>query len=247
LIPKRLNTNLVKGFAVVFILLFCVSCAQAAAVNIPTHNIQPEQADAQNYLPNREVIIAVLDTGISAEHTALSSRIIGAVNFTDSPTEKDICGHGTLMAKTINQVCPDAKLLNVKVADDRGAFNSESAAQGVIWAAQHGANVINMSLFVDKPSLWLQKVIDYAWGSGIVLVASSGEFVGSGTVYPASYENCISVGVNKTWSGMGDVMVPADSTSEAAAYVSGLAGYYYSCGYSNICIREKIKGNIDCD
>jgi thermitase len=208
------------------------------------------------------VIIAVLDTGIDDKQEDLAGKVIAEVNFTESPTTEDIYGHGTHIAgiiaasagsgKGMAGLAPDCRLMNVKVADDQGRFDSEVAARGVRWAVDNGAGVINMSLVSTEPSPSLEAAINYAWNKGAVVVAAAGNLVGTKIVYPAYYSNCIAVAATDnndhvaSWSSQGDwvdVAAPGvdiystlpdnkysykSGTSMAAAYVSGLSGLLFT-------------------
>jgi thermitase len=208
------------------------------------------------------VVIAVLDTGIDKQQEDLAGKVIAEVNFTGSPTTDDIYGHGTHIAGIIAAwagsgagvagLAHDCRLMNVKVADDQGRFDSVVAAKGVNWAVEHGANVINMSLVSTEPSPSLEEAINYAWNQGVVVVAAAGNLVGTKIVYPAYYSNCIAVAATDSndcvasWSSQGgwvDVAAPGvdiystlpgnkygykSGTSMAAAHVSGLAGLLFA-------------------
>jgi thermitase len=208
------------------------------------------------------VIIAVLDTGIDRTHEDLVGRVVAEVNFTTSPTAGDVYGHGTHVAGIIAAAANngvgiaglayDCRLLNVKVADDGGWVTAEALAKGIIWAVDHGARVINMSLYLLEPSVEVERSVSYAWEKGAVLVASSGNYLGSRLTYPAYYEKCLGVAATDmhdevtAWSGKGswvEVAAPGVSiysllpgnkyqalsgTSMAAAHVSGLAGLLFS-------------------
>jgi len=207
------------------------------------------------------IVIAVLDTGIDREQKDLAGRVIGEVNFTDSLTANDVYGHGTHIAGIISGwaangvgvagLAPDCRLMNVKVADDQGRFDSAIAAKGVRWAVDNGAMVINMSLVSTEPSTVLEEAIDYAWSKGVLVVAAAGNLVGDKIVYPAYYSNCISVAATDSkdyvasWSSQGawvDVAAPGvdiystlpgskygykSGTSMAAAHVSGVAALLF--------------------
>ena len=103
--------------------------------------------------------VAVLDTGIDATHPDLSDAIAGAKNFTDSDSDDDRFGHGTHVASIITGsgakykgVAPDAKLLNGKVLNDYGSGTESWIIAGMEWAADSGADVINMSLGSSVPT-----------------------------------------------------------------------------------------------
>ena len=214
-----------------------------------------------------DIVIAVLDTGIDKDHEDLAGKVIAEVNFTDSPTAGDLYGHGThvagIIAATADNgigiagLAPRCRLLNVKVADDQGVFLIPNAAKGIVWAVDHGANVINLSIASLQPSPELEKAIDYAWSKGVVVVAAGGTFVGAKLVYPAYYPNCIAVAVTDiddyvvSWSSKGDwidVAAPGkdiystlpgnqygtkSGSSMAAAHVSGLAGLLFTIESDN--------------
>jgi thermitase len=232
------------------------------------------------------IVIAVLDTGIDKEHEDLAGKVIAEVNFTDSPTTEDIYGHGTQIAGIIaaaanngvgvDGLAHDCRLMNVKVADDQGVFYSDAAAKGVIWAVEHGARVINMSLVSTEPSRELEEAINYAWSRGAVVVAAAGNFMGTKVAYPAYYSDCIAVAATDSsdhvasWSSQGDwvdVAAPGvdiystspdnrydskSGTSMAAAYVSGLAGLLFtlrSDSNSNGFVNDEVRAAIEngCD
>jgi thermitase len=206
------------------------------------------------------VLVAVLDTGIDADHEELTGRVVAAVNLGSSDTADDVYGHGTPIAGIIAAaddglgvigLAPQSCLINVKVADDNGKCRLSALAEGIIWAVDNGALVINISIELTESAPALQEAVDYAWDSGAVVVAAAGNDAGSQPVYPASYENCIAVtairedGTLAPLANYGDwvdVAAPGfniysilpgngygykHGTSFAAAYVSGLAALLF--------------------
>ena len=153
--------------------------------------------------PQSEVVVAVLDTGIDTNHEDLAGAVINSVNLTTSPTAEDVFGHGThvagiITARTNNGVGiagadQNVKLLNVKIADDNGDCSSVNVANGIVWAADHGANVINLSLVITRPSAGLEPAVDYAWGKGAIVIAAAGNGIKPVKSYPALYKNCLAV------------------------------------------------------
>ncbi len=206
----------------------------------------PGTWDTASFAP---VLVAVLDTGI-ANDTPFADKIVGAIDFTGSGTTDDENGHGTHMADTIAGIAPNANLLNVKVADRRGRCDTATVAQGIRWAADRGAQVINVSLEVAHSS-HLEDSINYAWQRGAVVVAAAGNGGTSAPAYPAGYTNSIAVACTNQSDGLAvlsnhgdwvDIAAPGfkiiarshegdlsyeTGTSPAAAHVSGVAALLF--------------------
>jgi len=200
---------------------------------------------------DRSVMVAVLDTGISKDSQDLADRVVAEVNLTDSPTTDDVYGHGTHMAGTIAAIAPECRLMNVKVADDRGKCEPSVVARGIVWAVDHGAKVINLSLAMGASSN-LEEAVNYAWSQGAILIAAAGNKGTSEASYPAYYENCLAVaGTNEnnalallsSYGDWVDVAAPGfniyselpenqygykTGTSAAGAHVSGVAALIFS-------------------
>jgi len=129
------------------------------------------------------VLVAVLDTGIDPANEHLSGRIVDTVALAAPAETGDVCSHGTHVAGTIAAIAPNCRLLDVRVADDRGFCESACVAEGIRLAANRGASVINLSLEVDhSPSL--EAAVAYAWERGAVVVAAAGMPQSSGPVLP---------------------------------------------------------------
>lgn len=149
------------------------------------------------------VAIAILDTGIDQSHEDLRYKIVKNINFTSSKTVDDKYGHGTHVAGSaaaatnnglgVAGTCPNCVLYNVKVLEDNGSGSWSAIANGIIWAANSGAKVINMSLGGSSPSSTVESAVNYAWGKGVVLVAAAGNSGSDLPTYPAYYSNVIAV------------------------------------------------------
>jgi thermitase len=202
------------------------------------------------------IIVAVLDTGIDKDNQDLADRVVAEVNFSDSPTSDDLYGHGTHMAGTIATIAPECRLMNVKVADDMGKCEPSVVAKGIVWAVDHGAKVINISLTMTA-SRNLEEAVNYAWSQGAIIIAAAGNKGTSEPSYPAYYVNCIAVaGTNEnnslallsSYGDWVDVVAPGfniyselpenqygykTGTSAAAAHVSGVAALVFSIAEDN--------------
>lgn len=146
-----------------------------------------------NIAAEEPMLVALLDTGLDADHEVLEGRVVAEANFGTSPTADDLLGHGTHMAGII-VMDSDCLLLNVKVTDDRGKCNAAAIADGIMWAVKNNADIINISLYLIDPSELLGEAMVYASESGVIIVASAGNIGTNLPVYPAYYEECIAVG-----------------------------------------------------
>lgn len=172
----------------------------------PEAGIQATDAwDIQTGSPS--TIIAIVDTGIMSTHEDLTGKLVTGLNCLDgaNPSDtQDDHGHGTLVASvaaanTNNMVGGagvswGSRLMPIKVMDANGMGTEQDAADGIIWAADHGARIINLSLGTYDDVQALHDAVDYAWNHGCVVVAASGNNESSAMFYPAAYERCIAVG-----------------------------------------------------
>jgi subtilisin family serine protease len=108
-------------------------------------------------LDGRDVTVAVVDTGIDANHPDVAGKIIAAENFSDEPDVADRHGHGTHVAATVagtgqgsagkyKGVAPAAKLVIAKVFNGAGEAETSQVMAGIEWAARSGAKIVNLSL-----------------------------------------------------------------------------------------------------
>jgi thermitase len=208
------------------------------------------------------ISIAVLDTGVDTSHPDLSGKVVGNINYSSSGTVGDVYGHGTHVAgiaaaatnngQGVAGVGYDSTILNVKVMGDDGVGTYSAVAYGIVWAADHGARVINMSLGGTSSSSTLEDAVNYAWGKGVVLVAAAGNNGNGVPFYPAYFQNVIAVASTgptdslSPYSDRGDwvdVAAPGGSiwstkpnnsygsmsgTSMASPHVAGLAALVFT-------------------
>lgn len=154
------------------------------------------------------VIVAVVDSGVSASHPDLQGKLLPGYDFmNDDDVPDDEVGHGTAVAGIIaargdnnigtTGVAMDTMILPVKVGSTHGSPIS-AIASGIIWATDQGASVINLSLGSDFPSDALHEAVLYAYERGIPVVAAAGNDPDA-VSYPGAYPETISVGASTSW------------------------------------------------
>jgi thermitase len=146
--------------------------------------------------------VAVVDTGIAADHPDLIGKIAAQKDMVDNDNvAEDDNGHGTHVAGTVAAatnngegvaaVCPSCKLLIAKSGDE--LFWDSDVVQGIYWSVDNRAKVINLSLGFPGNSRILENAVNYAWQHGVVVVAAAGNRNTDVPSYPAAYDRVISV------------------------------------------------------
>ena len=176
-------------------------------------------------------VVAVLDTGVQPDHPDLSGRVLPGRDFVNNDANAaDDNGHGTWVAGIISAKPNDGygvagiswtdQILPVKIMNSSGTGSTSGLINGIVWAADNGATVINMSVGGFPYSQTVQDAINYAWSKGIVLVGAAGNNNREEKFYPASMANVISVSATQRedefshWSSYGpsvDVSAPGSS------------------------------------
>ena len=230
---------------------------------------------------NSSTVIAIVDTGIQRNHPDLDAKIVSGYDFVNNDNAADDGnGHGTHVAGTAAAetgnstggagTCPGCKLMPVRVLDNNGSGSLAAVANGIRWAADNGAKVINLSLGGPGSST-VQSAVDYAWSKGVFLACAAGNSNTSSTssAYPAAYANCFAVASTtntdarssfSNYGGWVEVAAPGSNiystwinsgyntisgTSMATPHVAGLAGLLASSGLSNAQIRSRICSTSD--
>jgi len=151
------------------------------------------------------VVVAVLDSGVDAEHPDLAGRVLPGRDYVDGSTDGrvDPVGHGTTVASLIagagdpvTGLAPDARILPVRVLDEQNRYeNAATVAAGVVWAVDQGAQVINLSLGGSRESSSLADALAYAMARDVVVVACTGNATGDYTEvwYPAREPGVVAV------------------------------------------------------
>jgi serine protease len=227
------------------------------------------------------VIVAIVDTGIAYEDYREGWRrycqapdlaqtcFVPGYDFVNNDAHpNDDNGHGTHVAGTVAQstnnsigvagIAFNTCLMPVKVLDRKGRGTYASVAEGIRWAVDHGAKVINLSLGGPEDSETLKDSVKYAYENGVTVIAAAGNDNSSTLSYPAAYDDyVIAVGATQydetlaPYSNYGpslDLVAPGGNNSldqNNDGYVDGILqqtfksswlvcnfGYYFFAGTS---------------
>ncbi len=212
-------------------------------------------------------IVAVIDTGIKQTLADLENTHFMAgydfVNLDHDPTDDQ--GHGSHVTGTIAQstnnnigvpgIAYDCTIMPVKVLNSTGRGTYDQIANGISYAADNGAHILNLSLGGVSTSTALKNAVDYAWNKGCLVVCAAGNNNSTAPFYPAAYTNSFSVGATNYndrragYSNYGatvDISAPGgDSTDwNGCGYPEGILqgtfgtsgdGYYFHTGTSMAC------------
>jgi subtilisin family serine protease len=179
---------------------------QLRALDVPT---------AWKYSTGAGVTVAVLDSGVDSTHPDLTGQVLPGADFVDGSTDgrRDFVGHGTTVAGLIAGhnddsggvagIAPESKILPVRVLDKENKYDDATVvANGLHWAVDHGAKVVNISLGGGARSDALAAALTYASAHDVVVVACTGN---------------VTAGANST-----EVWYPAREAGVVA--VAGLSG-----------------------
>ena len=159
------------------------------------------------------VTVAILDTGVDLGRPELATSLVAGIdiaNDDDDPTDHN--GHGTfvagLVASTgfVNGVCPGCTVMPVKVVGDHATEAPKfDSAEGIVWAVDHGAEVVNLSFGGGDRSEVQEDAVRYALARGVIVLAAAGNESSAAPQYPAAYDGVVAVGASddrdRLWSG----------------------------------------------
>jgi subtilisin family serine protease len=194
------------------------------------------------------VVVAVIDTGVDGQHPDLRGALVPGYDFVNSDANPlDDHGHGTAVAGVIAAragnhlggagICWRCSIMPVKVLDASGSGDDTLIAAGIVWATDHGAKVINLSLGGPGASLELTNAIGYATGKGVIVVAAAGNSGTTTQFYPAADPRAVSVAATTladqrySWSNFGSWVRVAAPGCNVAPVLGG--GYGNFCGTSS--------------
>jgi len=177
------------------------------------------------------VVIAVVDSGMFL-HTDIRDNMLAGYSATAGLNpNNDVISHGTSVGGVLgadgrkgNGVAGinwGARIQPVRADDGSGTLTIANIAKGIMWAADNGARIINMSFGTVSDVVTLKSAIDYAYGRGCVLVAATGNSAATTLPYPARYSNVLAVGA----SNNGTTRNPTSSYGQGIDVVA-FGGYY---------------------
>ena len=160
------------------------------------------------------VVVAVVDTGVAYEnYSKLRKRyylapdlantvFVPGYDFVENDTHpNDDNSHGTHVTGTIAQstdnglgvagIAFNTAIMPVKVLDRYGSGTYADVADGIVWATDHGADIISLSLGGSSPSSTLEGAVKYAYDHGVTVIAAAGNDGSSRLSYPAAYDDCV--------------------------------------------------------
>lgn len=196
------------------------------------------------------IVVAVIDSGVDATHPYLAGRVLQGYNTFDSSSDTaDSTGHGTHVAGIVARATEnyDVNILPVVVLNEDEFGASYQIAEGIRWAADQGAHVINLSFGGPTKTKIEQEAIQYARDKGILVVTSAGnDGTDAHLTYPASERDILTIGAANeqqelaSFSNYGnviDVVAPGDNILSTIPesldiYDEGQDGYAVDSGTS---------------
>ncbi|HTK15352.1 MAG TPA: S8 family serine peptidase [Acidimicrobiia bacterium] len=230
------------------------------------------------------VVVAVIDSGVLGTHQDLAGSVLPGIDYIRAGSDGriDPKGHGThvagIIAAHVNNglgiagAAPSVRILPVRVLDANGDGVASNVAKGIIWAADHGARVINLSLGGGQAP-GLEQAIQYANSKRAVVVAAAGNYgdQGNAPTYPAAYPEAIAVaavdsnlshpafsntgsyvdvaapgvGIVSAWGTSPTAYASADGTSMATPYASAEAAMIIAAhgSFSAAKVKQVLEGS----
>ena len=151
-----------------------------------------------------DLVVAIIDTGIEYADPDFAGRTVPGYDFVNGDADpEDDHGHGTAVAGVaaatadngtgVAGVCWTCRIMPIKVLGDDGSGYLGDAAQGIAWAVEHGADVVNLSLSGTARLSAMDAAVSAATDAGVLVVASAGNAATSTEHWPAAHPSALAV------------------------------------------------------
>lgn len=154
---------------------------------------------------DRQITVAVIDTGVDGNHPDLAAQMVPGRNvLANSSDTADSTGHGTAVSGVIGAIGNNSVgvagvnwsvgIMPVRICNSPcDSVLDSTLTAAIMWAADNGADVINLSVGGWPYSNTLQNAVNYAWSRGVTIIAAACNFGSSSPCYPAALDNVIAV------------------------------------------------------
>jgi len=195
---------------------------------------------AWDYATGANVTVAIIDTGVDTSHELLAGHLVEGYDFVDNDSRPDEerdgldydgdglvdegYGHGTHVAGIVRTLAPGASIMPIRTIDSDGGADLFHIVEGVRYAMENGADIINLSMSVPEPSTLLERTLDDARRAGIVVITSAGNANTHRLEFPATEGHVLTVtsigpdlikSVYANYGGRIDVSSPGEDITSA--------------------------------
>ena len=203
------------------------------------------------------VPIAMIDSGVDPTHPDLASKLIPGWSFLTGTTDThDVLGHGTETAGTAAAIGNNAvgvagiawqnPIMPLVVLNSSDWASYSDIANAIMYAADHGVRIVNISIGGTSSSSTMQTAVNYAWNKGSVVFAAAGNYSSSTPIYPAGCTNVVAVGAtdsNDTLASFSNYGAYVDLTAPGVNIVTTTSGGGYG-GVSGTSFSSPIAAGV---
>ena len=199
--------------------------------------------------------VAIIDTGVRQTLQDLAQTVFtSGYDFVNQDVyPDDDQGHGSHVCGTIAQstdnavgvvgIAHQSTIMPIKVLDANGSGSYDDIADGIMWAADHGADIINLSLGGPTDLQVLRDACEYAWNQGVLIVVAAGNESTSTPSYPAAYEVCLSVSATTSQDTLASYSNYGTTIDLAAP--GGDSEDYNGDGYPDMILQNTFSGTSE--
>jgi thermitase len=191
------------------------------------------------------VIVAVIDSGVDMSHPDLTTKLVSGWNFLNGTSNTQdsgaLGGHGTAVSGTVGAATDNSNgvagvgwnvsIMPLLVLSSSNYASWSNVASAITYAADHGAKVINISIYGSSYSSTMQSAVNYAWNKGLVIFACAGNEANNILQYPAALQNVIAVSASNSGNTLEGFSSYGDYV-DFAAPGSGITTTYLGSSYA---------------